>query len=237
MSTLKVDKLDPSSGTALEIGSSGDTMTVPSGATFTVAGTLGATSGANLTNLPAANVTGVLPVGVTGGSGLSVLNATNLTSGTVSTSRFPSGTIVKVTAIENGTRTTVTHNTMYTWGTFVKAYSSTTKIAYAGTIHGGTQVDCDGSGMSISFESTSLSQTHFRHLANHDEGNAGGAGSIFASVHGTNTSCVYAETYTVKWGTTTGSSMTFSKWNPNTTDDARYDGQRVSVLLVYEIVI
>ena len=82
MSTLKVDKLDPSSGTALEIGSSGDTMTVPSGATFTVAGTLGATSAANLTSIPAANVTGVLPVGVTGGSGLTALGT--VTAGTLS---------------------------------------------------------------------------------------------------------------------------------------------------------
>ena len=39
-SVLKVDKLDPQSGTALEIGTSGDTITVPSGATFNVAGTL-----------------------------------------------------------------------------------------------------------------------------------------------------------------------------------------------------
>jgi hypothetical protein len=39
-SVLKVDKLDPQSGTALEIGTSGDTVTVPSGATFNVAGTL-----------------------------------------------------------------------------------------------------------------------------------------------------------------------------------------------------
>ena len=38
-SVLKVDKLDPQSGTALEIGTSGDTITVPSGATFVVAGT------------------------------------------------------------------------------------------------------------------------------------------------------------------------------------------------------
>jgi|TARA_Y100000034_G_C6796651_1_gene357092 hypothetical protein len=38
-SVLKVDKLDPQSGTALEIGTSGDTITVPSGATFAVSGT------------------------------------------------------------------------------------------------------------------------------------------------------------------------------------------------------
>ena len=36
MSTLNVDKVDPSTGTALEIGSSGDTVTIPSGATLTL---------------------------------------------------------------------------------------------------------------------------------------------------------------------------------------------------------
>ena len=40
MATLFVDKLDPQSGTALEIGTSGDTITVPSGATLNVAGTI-----------------------------------------------------------------------------------------------------------------------------------------------------------------------------------------------------
>ncbi len=34
MATLFVDKVDPQSGTSLEIGSSGDTITVPSGATI-----------------------------------------------------------------------------------------------------------------------------------------------------------------------------------------------------------
>ena len=41
MGTLFVDKLDPQSGTALEIGSSGDTITVPSGCTITNNGTNG----------------------------------------------------------------------------------------------------------------------------------------------------------------------------------------------------
>jgi hypothetical protein len=36
MSTLNVDKVDPSSGTALELGTSGDTITVPTGAGLTV---------------------------------------------------------------------------------------------------------------------------------------------------------------------------------------------------------
>ena len=52
MATLFVDKLDPQSGTALEIGTSGDTVTVPSGATFNVNGTL-QSGGAALANTPA----------------------------------------------------------------------------------------------------------------------------------------------------------------------------------------
>jgi len=39
MATLFVDKVDPQSGTSLEIGSSGDTITVPSGCTITNSGT------------------------------------------------------------------------------------------------------------------------------------------------------------------------------------------------------
>ena len=39
MSELKVNKISPQSGTAFTLGDSGDTFTVPSGATLTVAGT------------------------------------------------------------------------------------------------------------------------------------------------------------------------------------------------------
>ena len=39
MATLFVDKVDPQSGTSLEIGSSGDTITIPSGCTITNSGT------------------------------------------------------------------------------------------------------------------------------------------------------------------------------------------------------
>ena len=76
-STLRVDKLDPQSGTALEIGTSGDTITVPSGATLDI-------SSATLTppaTLPASS-----------GVNLTALNATNLGSGTVPTARLGTGT-------------------------------------------------------------------------------------------------------------------------------------------------
>ena len=52
MATLFVDKVDPQSGTSLEIGSSGDTISVPSGATLDIA------SGATL-DTTGATVTGI----------------------------------------------------------------------------------------------------------------------------------------------------------------------------------
>ena len=58
-STILVDKIDPQSGTALEIGSSGDTMTVPSGATLSIAGTItntGTATGFGGANTPAFSV-------------------------------------------------------------------------------------------------------------------------------------------------------------------------------------
>ncbi len=60
-STILVDKIDPQSGTALELGSSGDTLTVPSGATLSIASgaTLansGTATGVGGNNTPAFNV-------------------------------------------------------------------------------------------------------------------------------------------------------------------------------------
>jgi len=55
MSLLNVNKVDPATGTGLELGSSGDTITVPSGATFNVAGTL-QSGGVAVTNTPSFKV-------------------------------------------------------------------------------------------------------------------------------------------------------------------------------------
>jgi hypothetical protein len=67
--------------------------------------------------------------------------------------------------------------------------------------------------------------------------NADGPGQTHASVSGENTSCVYAETYTVKWGTDVALSSLFSIWNPDAATQARYNGARNSTLLIWEVVI
>ena len=80
-SILKVDKLDPQSGTALELGTSGDTVSLPSGATLDISAstltpptTMPASSGANLTALAAGNIsTGTLAI-ARGGTGAATAN-------------------------------------------------------------------------------------------------------------------------------------------------------------------
>ena len=103
-SVLKVDKLDPQSGTALEIGTSGDTISVPSGATLDISAstltppaTMPASSAANLTNIPGANITGT--IAAVSGANLTSLTATNLGSGTVPTARLGSGTASSSTVL------------------------------------------------------------------------------------------------------------------------------------------
>jgi len=83
-SILKVDKLDPQSGTALEIGTSGDTVSIPSGATL---------------DISASTLTPPATMPASSGINLTALNATNLGSGTVPTARLGSGTASSSTVL------------------------------------------------------------------------------------------------------------------------------------------
>ena len=83
-SVLKVDKLDPQSGTALELGTSGDTISVPSGATL---------------DISASTLTPPATMPASSGINFTALNATNLGSGTVPTARLGSGTASSSTVL------------------------------------------------------------------------------------------------------------------------------------------
>ena len=119
-SILKVDKLDPQSGTALELGTSGDTITVPTGAGLTVTdevktnkvspatgtafslGDSGDTftvpSGATL-DISASTLTPPATMPASSGINFTALNATNLGSGTVPTARLGTGTASSSTVL------------------------------------------------------------------------------------------------------------------------------------------
>jgi hypothetical protein len=81
MSLLNVDKVDPSSGTALEIGSSGDTITIPSGATIVNSGTatgFGITQTSFLPNAQSMIINGDMQVNQRGTSTAGITASNNL---------------------------------------------------------------------------------------------------------------------------------------------------------------
>jgi hypothetical protein len=84
MSLLNVNKVDPSTGTALELGSSGDTVSVPSGATL---------------DISASTLTPPATMPASSGINLTALNATNIGSGTVPTARLGTGTASSSTVL------------------------------------------------------------------------------------------------------------------------------------------
>jgi len=85
MSTLNVDKVDPNTGTTLELGTSGDTISVPSGATL---------------DISASTLTPPATMPASSGVNLTALNATQLTSGTVPAARLSGvGKILQVVSV------------------------------------------------------------------------------------------------------------------------------------------
>ena len=99
MSTLNVDKVDPNTGTTLELGTSGDTVSIPSGVTLSGAGTITA-SAANLAASGAGGVTGTLPI-ANGGTASTSTTYCNLTSNV--TGNLPVGNLNSGTSASSST--------------------------------------------------------------------------------------------------------------------------------------
>ena len=76
MSKLNVNAIEPSTGTDITLGASGDTTTVPSGATF---------------DISASTLTPPATMPASSGVNFTALNATNLGSGTVAIARGGTG--------------------------------------------------------------------------------------------------------------------------------------------------
>jgi len=96
-SVLKVDKLDPQSGTALEIGTSGDTVSLPSGATL---------------DISASTLTPPATMPASSGINLTALNASNLGSGTVPAARLSGvGKVLQILMLESGGSNTTIDST------------------------------------------------------------------------------------------------------------------------------
>jgi hypothetical protein len=155
-SILKVDKLDPQSGTALEIGTSGDTVSLPSGATL---------------DISASTLTPPATMPASSGINFTALNATNLGSGTVPTARLGTGTASSSTVLY-GDQTYKAEPggiTMCdTWGhsanQAISANTATTVTGYTnwGSTNGGGSI---GSALTVSSGIFTFPETGYYYLS------------------------------------------------------------------------
>ena len=83
MSKIFVDQVDPKTATTLTLGTTGDTVSIPTGVTLSGAGTITA-SAANLAASGAGGVTGTLPI-ANGGTGITAQALFSATKGTAQT--------------------------------------------------------------------------------------------------------------------------------------------------------
>ena len=149
-SVLKVDKLDPQSGTALEIGTSGDTVSIPSGATL---------------DISASTLTPPATMPASSGVNLTALNATQLTSGTVPAARLSGlGKILQVVQTDSTTAFSTTSTSLvdvtgYS-ATITPSATSSKILVMAHTpgmiIYGGTASGHDGATASIIRDTTNV---------------------------------------------------------------------------------
>ena len=99
MSKIFVDQVDPKTATTLTLGTSGDTVSIPSGVTLSGAGTITA-SAANLAASGAGGVTGTLPI-ANGGTASTSTTYCDLTSNV--TGNLPVGNLNSGTSASSST--------------------------------------------------------------------------------------------------------------------------------------
>ena len=134
MSKLEVDKIDPQSGTALEIGTSGDTVTIPSGVT-----------------LDASNATTSLPATVVTTTGTQTLTNKSIAATQLTGTITPSDNTVSTSKIVDGAVTSAKLSA----GKVLQVVSTTKTDTFSASIAGGAFTDVTGLTVSITPSSTS----------------------------------------------------------------------------------
>jgi|DEB0MinimDraft_10_1074344.scaffolds.fasta_scaffold86964_1 hypothetical protein len=102
-SEIKANKISPATGTAFTLGDSGDTFTLPSGATLSGAGAITIPSGGSLTIDSGATITNNGTNGGGFGKVLQVVSSTKTTTQTISTATFTAITNLDVSITPSST--------------------------------------------------------------------------------------------------------------------------------------
>jgi hypothetical protein len=123
MSEVKVNKVSPRSGTGVQLGDAGDTITVPNSANLTVGGTLTATTGGGIANAALAN------------SAITINGSAVSLGGSVTVGETkPTVTGVNPSTIENTATDVVITGTNFVSIPQVEAISSTGAVTAANTV-------------------------------------------------------------------------------------------------------
>ena len=123
MSEVKVNKVSPRSGTGVQLGDAGDTITVPNSANLTVGGTLTATTGGGIANAALAN------------SSITINGSPVSLGGSVTVGETkPTVTGVNPSTIENTATNVVITGTNFVSIPQVEAISSTGAVTAANTV-------------------------------------------------------------------------------------------------------
>tara|TARA_R100000008_G_C3585649_1_gene172041 strand:+ start:401 stop:1225 length:825 start_codon:yes stop_codon:yes gene_type:complete len=164
MSTIEVDKIKPQSGTALQVGESGDTMTVPSGATLT---TTNATVNLPNTSVTNDNLAGSIANAKLANSAITINGSAVSLGGSVTVGETkPTISSISPSVVEN-TQTAITiTGTNYVSIPYVDAINSST-----GAIVTADSVAFTSATTIVATFTLSVDGTYFLRIENND-GNA-----------------------------------------------------------------
>ena len=176
MSEVKVNKVSPRSGTGVQLGDAGDTITVPNSANLTVGGTLTATTGGGIANAALANsaitingsavslggsvtvgetkptISGISPSTITNDATNVVISGTNFVSIPQVEAIASNGAVTAANSVSFSSATSITANF-----TLTDAPGWTTAAGSLGTIAGnfsGTVATVAASGDTVTFSET-----------------------------------------------------------------------------------
>ena len=239
-SEIKSDKLSPSGGTALQIGDASDTITIPTGATFTITDGLGiAGGGTGLTSFTAGDVlyaTGTTTLAKLAKGTAEQVLAMNSGATAPEWVTAGGGTTVKRHYFEFATRTVgnISGSTdQFTYTTSFVPIDPSVNDFYVETVIPCFQVANGGIGAGLSFLDGAANRDSYfcrglgyTYVGGSYQNQVNQAFNIAAGE-------LAAGTFTITWRTNTASSNA-TEYCPNSSDDSRIDPQTSATLMITE---